>query len=236
MVGGQEEAIMRRTATTFLLATAALFAACASFARSHGPECAAPATPDLVGLWETRGTSKGGIGHTIELRADGTFVEAITVLVSFDYHVAGDKIFVSEPGRKDDGAPFRIEGDTLIQPGPDGSSIRKERVGRAEAGNSPLVGIWRYRHYTGGIAYERYTADGKLYFRLPMKGSKGCFEVNDDRLSLKGRGRKDSVVRIALNGDELTVRTPGDSPPVYDRSAAGPWYDREHIDIKLPAR
>jgi hypothetical protein len=191
-----------------------------------------------VALRQTRGTSKGGIGHTIELRADGTFVEATTVLVSFDYHVAGDRIFVSEPGRKDDGVPFRIEGDTLIQPGPEGSSIesvRKERVGRAEEGSSPLVGIWRYHHDTGAIAYERYTPDGKLYFRLPMKGSTGCFEVTADRLTLKGRGRKDSVVRIVLNGDELTVRTPGGSPPVYDRSAAGPWYDREHIDIKLPA-
>jgi hypothetical protein len=217
----------------FLLAFIAAFAA-----RAVATRCDAPATQDLAGLWETRETSKGGIGHTLELRADGTFVEAITVLVSFDYRVDGDQLSVSEtPGGKPDAVTFRIAGDTLTQPGPDGAPVRKERVGKAEEGSPPLVGVWRYRHYTGGIAFERYTPDGKLDFRLPMRGSTGCFRIAGDRLSLLRRGQKETRLQFTRNGDGLALGYAGaPKPTAYERSAAGPWYDREHIDIKLPAR
>ena len=63
--------------TTRALLTAILFTIPAAHART----CPQPATQDLVGLWESRETSKGGIGHTVEFRPDGTYVEAPTVLV-----------------------------------------------------------------------------------------------------------------------------------------------------------
>ena len=39
----------------------------------------------IVGLWDSTRTSAGGLGTTLEFRADGTFVEAATVIVNTYY-------------------------------------------------------------------------------------------------------------------------------------------------------
>jgi hypothetical protein len=87
-----------------------------------------PETTGMVGLWESTRTSSGGIGHTMEFRADGAFVEATTVIVDGYYRVVGDRLVVGAqpPGADPDAgkAPqFKIEGDELVQTGPDGSVV-----------------------------------------------------------------------------------------------------------------
>jgi len=94
----------------------------------HALTCPAPGTSDLIGLWESQHTSKGGIGHTLEFRPDGTFVEATTVMIDSIYRIAGDHLLLGgapEAAARD--STFRIEGDTLIQGGLDGSAVRKSR-------------------------------------------------------------------------------------------------------------
>lgn len=44
--------------------------------------CPVPKSSGLVGMWESRITSKGGIGNVIEFRGDGTVVQTMTVLVN----------------------------------------------------------------------------------------------------------------------------------------------------------
>jgi len=47
----------------------------------------------------------------------------------------------------------------------------------------------------------------------------------------------DKVREMALDvaSRTLTLKTPGQSDNIYAREPLGPWYDREHLDIKLPA-
>jgi hypothetical protein len=200
--------------------------------------CPAPGSKDVVGLWESQQTSKGGIGHTLEFRDNGTFVEASTVLVNFHYRVDGSRLFLSEAASDDDtkrARDFRLEGNSLIETGPDGSSIRKERLNGRQAGSTGIVGEWRYRHYAGTTAFERYTSDGRMQFRLPMSSSSGCYALKEGRLSLVLR-QKETVTTIERRAEELTVKSPGKPGKVYGRESAGPWYDREHITLTPPRK
>ena len=191
--------------------------------------CPAPGANDLAGLWESHDTSKGGIGHTVEFRPDGTFVEATTVMVETVYRIAGDHLIVGESPEKALDSTFRIEGDTLVQEGANGQTVRKERFGKAEAGSSPVLGVWRFRHDTGAIAFERYTEDGRVLLRLPLASSTGCYKLAGDRLAMSKRDRKDVAIPFDLKAGELVLKGPGKSPVAYGRIVAGPWYDREHI-------
>lgn len=208
--------------TTKAVLTAILFTGSAA----HALTCSPPETQDLVGLWESRETSKGGIGHTVEFRPDGTYVEATTVIVDFTYRVSGDRLTVEEV-KEDQGARIEIQGDTLIQTQRDGSTLKKKRLGKVEEGSPAIVGAWRYRHPTGVTAYERYTPDGRLLFRLPMTSSTGCYKAAGDRLSFHKHDGKETALSLEMKTGELVLKSPGKSATVYGRAADGPWYDRE---------
>jgi hypothetical protein len=226
---------MTSTARNLIAAALILFTGCAAgtaWARGSRPACPEPAALDLAGFWESRNTSKGGIGHTLEFRKDGTFVEATTVIVDSTYHVSGDRLFLDALSEDKTSGPkgveFRVEGDLMIAKGLNGSTIKKERVGKAEPGSPPIVGVWRFRHDTGAIAYERYGADGRMSLRLPLASSTGCYKVQGDRLAMSKPGRKDATVSFDLGAGELVLRGPGERPAAYGFVKEGPWYDREH--------
>jgi hypothetical protein len=203
--------------TTRALLTAILF----TIPAAHAQTCPQPGAQDLVGLWESRETSKGGIGHAVEFQADGTYVEAPTVIVELPYQVSGDRLILK-------GAPetrFEIQGDTLTQTRPDGSRIRKERLGKAVEGSPAIVGVWRYRHDTGVTAFERYTPDGRLLLRLPMTSSTGCYRIQGDSLSFNKSGGKETALSIEMKPGELVLKERGKPGTAYSRAADGPWYD-----------
>jgi hypothetical protein len=190
-------------------------------------------TTPLVGLWDSATTSTGGIGSTLEFRADGTFVEATTVIVNGYYRIIDGRLVVGDQplGSKADAAKslrIAVDGDVLRQTAPDGAVLRKDRLGRPEVGKPAIVGAWRYRHYTGTTAFERYTDDGRMFFRLPMKSSVGRYVLQGNQLLLKRPNQADRAMTVVLAGDELTL-TSTDRTANYRRDNAGPWYDREHI-------
>jgi hypothetical protein len=190
-------------------------------------------TPSLVGLWDSATTSNGGIGSTLEFRADGTFVEATTVIVNAFYRATGGRLVIAEKpfaaeAPADMSVRIEVEGDVLRWTGPDGSTVRKERLGGAEAGKPGIVGAWRYRHDTGATAFERYTDDGRMFFRLPMKSWVGRYVVKGSQLVLTRPNQADVVMTIVQGNDDLTLSS-GGRTTTYRRDHAGPWYDREHL-------
>jgi hypothetical protein len=190
-------------------------------------------TTPLVGLWDSATTSRGGIGSTLEFRADGTFVEATTVIVNGYYRIIDGRLVVGDQplGSQADAAKslrIEVDGDVLRLTAPDGAVLRKDRVGRPEVGKPAIVGAWRYRHDTGTTAFERYTDDGRMFFRLPMKSSVGRYVLQGNKLLLKRPNQADRAMTVVLAGDELTL-TSTDRTANYRRDKAGPWYDREHI-------
>ena len=193
---------------------------------------------DLVGLWESTTTSRGGIGHTFEFRADGTFVEATTVIVDGYYRLIGDRLVngdqpVGPNADVSKSARIKFDGDVLVETGPDGSVVRKERMGTGTE-SSPLVGAWRYRHYTDVVAFERYTADGRLFFRLPMSSSVGRYSLKGNELLIVIPNQRDASMTTNLVGDTLSLVGDGKTTN-YRRVSTGPWYEREHI-VRYPLK
>jgi hypothetical protein len=191
--------------------------------------CTPPTTKDLVGFWETRKTSMGGIGGALDLRADGSASSLITVLVGFTYELEGDRLrlrWENDPPEKVPNAiPVRFEENAFIQIATDGTEMRRTRVGSPTPGASPIVGVWSYAHYTGSQAFERYGADGTMRLRLPMRGTRGCYSINKDRLVLELERQKEKRHRFVVEGDELRLTTAGEKEPErLVRVQVGAWY------------
>jgi hypothetical protein len=203
--------------------------------------CSAPASKDLLGLWETEQVSRGGIGHTIEFKPDGSCVEALSVIVDFHYRIengrliSGENEFSTNTNAKD--APEIVfEGDTLILKGkdPDCATIRMERLGKKNSDKLSIIGAWRYRHYTGGIAYERFTPDGRVNFRLPMTTSTGCYIIDGKQLTLIKSNNEEASMPFKAQGDRLELVNKNKPETRYRREQAGAWYPRDKIDYQRP--
>jgi len=193
---------------------------------------------DPVGFWESKKTSRGGIGNALEFRADGTVVEATTVLVEMAYRLIGDRLVTAmEPPDADadtSKAPtIHFEGDSLVMVGPDGSTVRKDRVSGKGAS---ILGDWRYCHYAGAVAYERYAEDGRLLFRLPMRSTAGSYAVTGGELTIRMPEKPDATWTVEVRGDELLLSTGGGPATEYRREKTGAWYDPAHPEKCSPAR
>jgi len=58
-------------------------------------------------------------------------------------------------------------------------------------GAAAIVGVWTYEHSTGVPAYERYGADGRMEFRIPMPGeTNGTWSLAESTLSMETQGKE----------------------------------------------
>src|SRR5262249_39197255 len=186
-----------------------LVAAPVGTAGAQTAPCPAPTSTQLIiGLWESRETSKGGIGQALEFRTDGRFVETFLILLNMFYRVSGDhRALLETPGAADSvqDVTFRVDSNMLTETGPDGTKLTKERFGKPPVTGSTLTGVWRYRHDTGAVAYERYSDDGVFLFRLPMRSFTGCFTLDGDRLRLAHQAMPETVMTIAWRAGDLVL-------------------------------
>jgi len=187
----------------------------------------------MVGLWESTSTSRGGIGGNIEFKADGSFVSAVTVLVDLRYEAKNGKIYIGknrgEPVSYEAGAGFKVDNTALVLVGPNGQEEVRKRLGPARANS--IVGKYKYRHYTGAMAYEQYTADGIMQFRLPMQSTRGCYRVAGNEIRVVSLHQDAKILRYKLSADRL-VLTDKERPSTYKLVKEGPWYDSANIDYK----
>ena len=187
----------------------------------------------LVGLWESEAVSTSGIGSNIEFRKDGSFTTAVTVLVDLKYQVKDGKLYIAEDSDKpvsfDAGLDISYEKKALVIHGEDGSKEIKTRVTPLK--KDSIIGIYKYRHYTGGIAFERYTPEGMLNFRLPMKSTSGCFVKDKKELKLKTPDGKMEVFSYGISEGKLILGGQ-DNKSIYSRVVDGAWYDSKNIDFK----
>ncbi len=72
------------------------------------------------------------------------------------------------------------------------------------------------------MAYERYLADGRFEFRLPLTAYQGCYSVNENALAFTQP--RASTATFKLNGNVLRLHEDG-KDSLYDRK--DPWYPRD---------
>lgn len=200
--------------------------------------CAETGAATLVGLWETVETSKGGLGEVVEFRADGSFTQAVATIVDSYYRLSGDLLSVDDAPLGEDAPPsatrtefrVRLEGDRLIATDSEGTRIEKKRFGEPADATSPLVGAWRYRPPYAGRrdAFERYTAEGRFFLRLPLSSSHGCYALRGNLVTLTSRQGDEKQVAFELRDDDLLL-TGASGPWRYRRAEGGAWYGQEQL-------
>ncbi len=184
----------------------------------------------LVGLWEADARSHGGIGSAMEFRSDGTYTGVTTVLVDGYYRVVDDRLVIAEQPLAGDveasAAPvLSFEGNECRLVGPGGAVLlTKERVGDAQAGMPPIVGIWHYKHPAGATAFERFTADGRVQLRIPMGSVSGRFAQSENSLVLSPEGAPEVTMEMKRDGEGLMLTDASSEVSKWQRIAAGAWY------------
>lgn len=142
---------------------------------------------DLVGVWESPKTTKGGLGTIYEFREDGGWVGTIGALVD----VKGGVSASSRPRA----AAFSPQDQAQkVMEGADGSEV------------------WKYRHYTGGFAYERFLLDGRSMLRVPFPVPWGMYEVKGKSLRLLRPNCPAVIVSYRIKGNTLELTAKGKSP------------------------
>jgi hypothetical protein len=198
---------------------------------------AAEPSVSLVGLWLGEERTEGGLGAWIEFRRDATVQFSFGALVDFTYRVDGTSLWFAEAGRPEvRRGDIRVNGNTAVlrQPPPADAPpteslsaedramrdrlsqpIRMTRMGSATPGAPPLVGTWTYTHYTGQTAYETFTADGKMFLRVPMQTVEGTYTATGEQIVvLLPTGNQ----RLSRNGDRLVLQSSDGKSSVLRRA------------------
>jgi hypothetical protein len=196
--------------TSFLLVGLVLSVSslCAQVSPTQSPQLSASVNePQLLGTWVAVHRSLGGLGSMCTFLPAGKLEMSLGPIVEGWYAVDGDKLIEppgsSLPDAKPSVTRFRVEGDTLYKK--EGSvEMRYLRVGTAEAGAAPIVGVWHAdpqattasimeqqrkagRQIDGRAAqsmvymvnhqFREYTRDGLIKFRLPMRTTPGTYDA-----------------------------------------------------------
>jgi sugar lactone lactonase YvrE len=190
--------------TSLLLSASSL---CAQASPTQSPPSSVSITePQLLGTWVALHRSLGGLGSMWTFLPHGQLEMSMGAIVEGWYTVKGDKLIEPPATTLPDAMPqvtlFRIEGDTLIKQYDQGE-MRLLRVGKAEHA-APIVGVWRQQsqatadsiveeqrkagHEVDQQSAQRmadimssqlweYAGDGLTKFRLPMRTTRGTYDV-----------------------------------------------------------
>ena len=148
----------------------------------------------LIGVWESPDTTKGGLGAIYEFREDGGLMVGMGALVNMTYDPQDPNLqqLMMQSGDKsldDDGQPQKI------MDGP--------------VGSPSYVGVWKFRHYTGGFAFQQITADGRIMLRVPFPIPWGRYEVKGNKLSIMQPGSPPVDVVYKVTDKTLDLTAPG---------------------------
>ena len=194
------------------------------------PNAEAIREKDVLGVWVSVHRSLGGIGSIWNFLPDGKLEMSPAAIVETWYNVEGDRLVMPPGSTLPDAKPtvlrFRVQGDTLYQ------SFEKEgtaetrfsRVGKAQAGDPPIVGVWRVETKTSPAdiaeaqrkighpvddrtaqafadiankTYHEYTRDGLAKIRVLMRTISGTYDLASGAFSMPTTGQGGATRTIA---------------------------------------
>lgn len=221
---------MSRASLLRPLALALLLALDARTAAAAPAAPASASTPaDLVGTWESEGSSRGGLGVILRPVADGTLFVTLGAVVDGSWTLKNGVLTVSIKGEKGppQSANARVEGDVLVQSA-EGKEIRFTRLGAAEAGAPPIVGCWRgpamqvEGQGAGPAPVVEYAKSGAAKIRVAFRTDKGSWSVSGGRLTLVSPPLPDRTSPFQVKGTQLVLLPSGkQQQSTYRRVPAG---------------
>jgi hypothetical protein len=189
---------MRRAISIILLATF-LVVSLSGLSSASDPS-------EIVGKWASAVRTKGGLGTRYNFEESGVVSSSFGALVDFDYRIEGQSVKTTLKGDKEqtDSTPFEIRGDKLIL-NPSDPDKRQEmtRTAVTAANAHPIVGIWSFKHYTGGMATMQYTTTGLAQLSVPFDSLRGRFKRQGEVLQIDFDGMPSFKRKFRLEDDHL---------------------------------
>jgi hypothetical protein len=176
----------------------------------------------ILGFWESVETSEGGIGTALDLQDAGRLRQSVVVLVESAYRLEGGRVLMDDDSTAEELIWTVTEPDTMELSVPGAGVMRKRRFQDPSNGRWRLVGDWTADPPGKLQAFERYTEDGRMLLRLPMKTDLGTYRLDGDRLQVEMEGRSQEWT-WRLDGEELVVGSPGEEQR-FRRVPEGAWY------------
>jgi len=146
----------------------------------------------LIGVWESPDTTRGGLGAIYEFRNDGGLMAGMGALVNMTYDPQDPNLQQLLPNDKT----------------PDVDD-RPQKITDGPVGSAPYVGVWKFRHYTGGYAYQQITTDGRIMLRVPFPMPWGRYEVKGKKLRIIRQGCPPVDVVYKVTDKTLDLTAPG---------------------------
>ncbi len=160
----------------------------------------------------------------------------MVVLVDLLYDVKDGKLYIGpnkgEPINYEQGTTIKINEKTLSVISESGEVETKDRLTNYF---SSIVGQYKYRHYTGAIAYEQYSADGLLKLRIPMSANGGCYYIEKNNLSMTNQKDTTTTTNFKVSANTLML-TDNEKTYSYNFVNEGVWYQSDEIDYKKPIK
>jgi hypothetical protein len=197
---------MRKFGSAFLASFIFFLLINASFAEQN----------DLIGKWAANVRTRGGLGGMWTFEPNGKASKSFGALVDFSYSVDGHTlktVFKDSYTEKveEDASPYEILGDTLIT-NPTDTTRRQEmkRVGSPRSGADPIVGIWTYKHYTGGMATMEFTSSGLAQLSVPFETGKFLYSLNGKEIIITSESIPSYRRKARLEKNTLIFPAEGD--------------------------
>ena len=204
--------------------TPAPFALLLSLALQAAP--AAPPPPAaILGQWESAVRNKGGVGNILEFLPDGRITQTSAAMGDTTYEVHGEwlRTFSNDEATgevRESELILEFEGgDRFAEKGADGESQGySDRIGSAVPGASPIVGEWCSLFLDMLTSYRQFTADGKLFVRMPIVTLRGTYKVEGGELTVEIFGQPPGRYPFRVENGQLVFRSRDGSDRVYKRT------------------
>ena len=177
---------------------------------------AAIAQDSIVGKWAANVRTRGGLGGMWIFEPDGKASKSFGALVDFHYSADGrimKSVFEDSYTKtvEEDSYPYEIIDDVLIT-NPTDTMKRQEmkRVGSPRPGVNPVVGIWTYKHYTGGMATMEFTSSGLAQLSVPFETEKFLYTINGKEIVITSERTPSYKAKVRRDKDTLIFSADGD--------------------------
>jgi hypothetical protein len=191
-----------------------------------------PAVPEsppaaILGQWESAVRNKGGIGNILEFAADGRVTQISAAMGDAAYGVEGEWLriyWTDEASGKVSESDTLLEfrgSEVFVEKGEDGvEQSYSERVGSPPLrGASPVVGQWCSLLLDTLTSFREFTADGKMFVRLPTVILRGRYSVAGDTLTVQIDGQPPGQYPFRFENGQLVIKNRDGSDRPYRRTA-----------------
>lgn len=194
------------------------------FATQSAPTAAVD--PALVlGQWESAVRNKGGVGNILEFKPDGSVTQISAAMGDSTYLLQGEWLrtyWTDESTGKTNESDTRVEfsgSDLFSEKNDDGAEQSySERIGSLAKGASPLVGEWCSVLLETLTNYRQFTADGKMFIRMPITVLRGHYSVAGDTLDVRIDGQPPGRYPFRIENGQLVIKSRDGSDRVYKRT------------------